>query len=65
MKSRETTGPLLEGNAKMEQKTKPHRANDGRYDYLKHISRNPKRATVEDANTTYVVKYPSTRRAEQ
>jgi len=52
-------GLLLEGNIRTGQITKPHPANDARYEYLKLIRRNPKRVIVEDVNTGEVLEYPS------
>jgi len=52
-------GLLLEGNAGTAAITESHLANDARYEYLKHILRNPKRVIVEDANTGEVVAYYS------
>jgi len=52
-------GLLLEGNAGTAAITKSHLANDARYEYLKHVRRNPKRVIVEDANTGEVIEYPS------
>jgi len=53
-------GLLLEGHAGTVPITnKSHPANDARYEYLKHIRRNPKRVIVENANTGEVVEYTS------
>jgi len=63
--SLEKKDPLLERNAGTVRKTKSHPVNDARYEYLKHIRRNPKRVIVEDVNTGEIVEYLFTRRAEQ